>query len=222
MPAQRTTVLGRDRAARRLDAAHAAALDDEPGRLASSRTPARRPPRPPRGPSPRRRGRAFAIPSRSTQQAADDPVGVDERDALGDLGRRQQRRVEAVAARAAVAAVELGPPLLGRRDLDAADRVVAGQPVELEAGQQVDRRPRELGHRVRRVELEDEPGRVRRRAAGLPQRALVDDHEVGPSPRAARWWTTLAPTMPAPTITARALDGRVSLVAAAVASLMAN
>ena len=41
-------------------------------------------------------------------------------------------------------------------------------------------------------------------------------------PSRARWWTTLAPTMPAPTITARALDGRVSLVAAAVASLMAN
>ena len=95
--------------------------------------------------------------------------------------RREQLGVEPVAERAAVAAVELVPALLGRRDLDAADRVEAGQPVELERLSSVDRRPRELRHRVRRVELEHEPRRVRRRAAGLPQRALVDDHDVGPA-----------------------------------------
>ena len=42
-------------------------------------------------------------------------------------------------------------------------------------------------------------------------------------PSRARWWTTLAPTMPAPTITALAEDGmRSGVVVAAVVSLMAN
>jgi DNA-binding GntR family transcriptional regulator len=172
--------LGADRAERRLHAAHAAALDDEPGRLAAAERPqpARR-----GGRAAHRLGAADRLgdPVVGDEQPAEDAVGVDERDALADLGRSEQRGVQPEAERAAVAARELGPALLGRRDLDAADRVEARQPVELERAEQRARGLRELRHRRRRVELEDEPGGVRRRAARLPQRPLVDHHQVGPA-----------------------------------------
>ena len=45
----------------------------------------------------------------------------------------------------------------------------------------VDRPLRQARHRPRRVVLEDQPRRVRGRAAGLEQRALVDDHDLVPA-----------------------------------------
>jgi hypothetical protein len=44
-----------------------------------------------------------------------------------------------------------------------------------------DRPLRQPRHRARRVVLEDQAGRVRRRAAGLEQRPLVDDDDVLPA-----------------------------------------
>jgi hypothetical protein len=46
---------------------------------------------------------------------------------------------------------------------------------------QLDRLLGEQRHRARRVVLEHEARRVRRRAARLPERALVDEHDVGAS-----------------------------------------
>ena len=127
-------VLGRDRAVRRLDAAHASALDADTGRLGSRRRPAARPPR----------SHARAIASAARTRLARCRRRSTKRPPMIRSGSRSGMRsatsppassssaVEPVAERAAVAAVELCPPLLGRRDLDSADRVVARQPVELE------------------------------------------------------------------------------------------
>jgi hypothetical protein len=88
------------------------------------------------------------------------------------LGRQPERQ------RPPVAPVQLVPALGSGGDLDAPDGVEARHAVELEAGEQTDRLLREAGHRVRRVVLEDQSRRVRRRAAGLPQRALIENDDV--------------------------------------------
>ena len=103
-------------------------------------------------------------------QAAEDRLLIDQPQQLGDLRGVEQPRVEPEAARPRPAAVELGPALLGGGDLDAAHGMEGVQRGEL-----LDRPLRQARHRARRVVLEDQPGRVRGRAAGLPQRPLVDD-----------------------------------------------
>ena len=109
-------------------------------------------------------------------QAAQDGLRIEQRQRVGDLRGVEQPRLEAEAARPRPAAVELGPALVGRGDLDAAHRVEGA-----ERGELLDRPLRQARHRARRVVLEDQPGRVRGRAAGLEQRALVDDHDLLPA-----------------------------------------
>ena len=65
--------------------------------------------------------------------------------------------------------------------IDPADPVPARLPVHLELAEQRHGVAGHRGHHVRRVELEDQPRRVRRRAAGLQQRPLVDEDDVGPA-----------------------------------------
>ena len=103
-------------------------------------------------------------------------VGIDQRHELGDLRGVEQLRLEAVAARPRPAAVEFGPALVGGGDLDAPDRVEGAERREL-----LDRPLRQARHRARRVVLEDQPRRVRGRAAGLEERSLVDDHDLVPA-----------------------------------------
>jgi hypothetical protein len=107
-------------------------------------------------------------------EAAEDPLRVDQRDVLAHLLGRQQLRRQPEGHRAPEPAVQLLPALGRRRDLDPADAVEAP-----ELAEQLDRLLREPRHRARRVVLEHESRRVGRRAARLPQRALVDEHDVG-------------------------------------------
>ena len=109
-------------------------------------------------------------------EAAEDDLLVDVRHELLHLRRRQQLRRLAPRDRRGDAPVELLQPLLRPRDLDpAADRVHA----ELDV--LVRRVPRERGHLLRVVDGEDEVGGVPGRAAGVRQRALVEQHEVAPA-----------------------------------------
>ena len=78
-----------------------------------------------------------------------------------------------------MAAQKLVVPLAGGGDLEAADRVEARQAVVLERAEQRDGVLRQPGHRARAAELEDEARGVRGRAARLPERTLVDEHDVG-------------------------------------------
>jgi hypothetical protein len=165
-------VLGADGAERRLDAGRAATLDDEAGDLAVAE----------RGdrvmPAQRLRGPyGLGDPVVGHVQAAEDRLLVDEPQQPGDLRGVEQPRLEPEAARARPAAVELGPALLGGGDLDAAHRMEGVQ-----RGQLLHRPLRQARHRARRVVLEHEPRRVGGRAAGLPQRALVDDDDLLPAP----------------------------------------
>jgi hypothetical protein len=170
-------VIGLDRAPRGLHAAHAAALGAQAGHLAP-------PERPDAGlPAQRlRRAQRLADAVVGDVQAAQDALRVDERQPPRDLLRAQQLRLQAEGEAAPVAALQLLPALPGGGDLDAAHRVVAGQPVELERRVQRDRAPRETCHRRRRVDLEHEAGGVRGRPAGLPERPLLDDDDVAPAP----------------------------------------
>ncbi len=81
----------------------------------------------------------------------------------------------------ALLAVQVGEPLRGGGDLQAADLVEAPRAVDVDALELLDGVARELGHRLGRVGLEHQPGRVRGGAAGERQRPLVDDGDAGPS-----------------------------------------
>jgi hypothetical protein len=172
-------VLGANRALRRLDRPHASPLDADIGHVATAegqdsglgRTAGER------------LGGPYALADAvgGDEEAADDPVRIEQRYALANRRRIEQLGVEPVGERPAVAAVELLPPLLGGRDLDSPDLVITRPAIELEPSVEVNRPLRELGHRPRGVQLEHQPGGVRGRPAGLPERALLDHDHVLPS-----------------------------------------
>ena len=84
---------------------------------------------------------------------------------------------------AAVAAQKLVVALGAGGELEAADRVEARQAVVLERPEQRDGGLCQPGHRARAAELEDEARGVRRGAARLPERTLVDEHDVAAAER---------------------------------------
>ena len=112
---------------------------------------------------------------------AEDGVAVDERPQAGGLVRVDHPALDAPRLGEPLPTMELAEPVLGQRELEAADLVEAPLPVELERARLLDRVPRELGHGLGTVGLEHEPGRMRRRAAGREQRPLLDDDDVRPA-----------------------------------------
>ena len=72
--------------------------------------------------------------------------------------------------------MELLHPLLGTRDLEPARRDVG-----VELGVLPDAVEREERHLLRVVDREDEVRGVAGRAPGIRQRALVEEHDVGPT-----------------------------------------
>ena len=124
---------------------------------------------------------------RAGTERIDDPDGrrveapeedrlVDERHELLDLGRGDEPgRLDAPSLRRCHPAAQLLHPLLGARDLDAAALGVDAHLVVL---------PRafrgEVRHLLRVVDGEDEVRGVAGRAAGVRQRALVEQHDVCP------------------------------------------
>ena len=109
-------------------------------------------------------------------EAAEQDLLVDVRHELLHLRRRQQLRRLAPRDRRGKAPVQLLQALRTARDLDpAADRVDA----ELDV--LVDRVARQRGDLLRVVDREDEVGRMARGAAGVRQRALVEQDEIAPA-----------------------------------------
>ena len=109
-------------------------------------------------------------------EPAEQHVGVDERDELLDLLRGEQAGVDAPGLGRGHPAPELLEPRFLAGDLDAAARRVDPELDVLALALQ-----REQRHLLVVVGREDEVGRVPRRATGVGQRALVDEHEVGPA-----------------------------------------
>ncbi|HEX5901361.1 MAG TPA: hypothetical protein VFY32_18310 [Solirubrobacteraceae bacterium] len=168
-------MLGPDGAERRLHAGGAATLDQETGDLAVAERRDRVVP-----------AQGLCGPHRlgdpvvGNGQATDDRLLIDQPQQLRELRGIEQPRLQAEAAGPRPGAIELGPPLVRGGDLDAAHRVEGVQCAQL-----LHRPLRQARHRVRRVVLEHEPRRVRRRAAGAPQRPLIDDDDLS-QPRSAR------------------------------------
>jgi hypothetical protein len=73
-------------------------------------------------------------------------------------------------------AMQIGPALGGRGDLESPDRIEG-----VEGGELLDGIGGELGHGLGGIRLEDQPWRMRRRAARGEQRSAVEDRHVGPS-----------------------------------------
>ena len=160
-----------DPPARRLDGADLPALELEAGDLG---VPEGLHPRRDRGARHRLRGLdGLGDAVGGDVEAADDPLRVDQRHERPDLLGREQRGGQPEGLRTAVAPVQLLPAGGGRGHLDAADGLERAERAE-----ELDRLLGEQRHRRRRVVLEDEARRVRRRASGLPQRALVEQHDV--------------------------------------------
>ena len=180
MPARADDDVGRDLAPVRDDPPDATAVGRMPVTVCSPRNRA-----PPLGrtaglglagarrPWPARRSGRGSRPAPRRDRAA--ATGGDR------LVRIDQPAVDAPRGRPPVAPVKVDQALRGHRDLEAADLAEAPLPVELERRELLDGVARELGHRLRPVGLEDEPGSVRGRAAGGEQRTLVHDRDVRPA-----------------------------------------
>ena len=95
---------------------------------------------------------------------------------LISAGVTSERRLDAPRLRRRHPAPELLHPLLGAGDLDAA---ALGEDVELAVLARA--LGRERRHLLRVVDREDEVRRVSGRAAGVRQRPLVEEHDVGPA-----------------------------------------
>ena len=107
-----------------------------------------------------------------------DPGRIHQRDPPGHLLRGEQMRLDAPRRRQPVPALQIGPAFGRRRHLDAAHRVEAGGAAVPELPVLLDAVAGQPTHRLRRVGLEDQAGRVRRGAAGSEQRPLVDDQDA--------------------------------------------
>jgi hypothetical protein len=113
------------------------------------------------------------------QVGAEDRRGIQERDPPRGLLRGEELGVlDAVGARPAAAAMQLGHPLSGGGDLDPPDPVPGGLAVHLEVRVEPDRVLRDPAHRPRAVRLEHQARRVRRGTARLEQRTLIDHEDV--------------------------------------------
>ena len=113
--------------------------------------------------------------------AAQHHVAIEQRPRGDRLVRVEQAAFDAPRGRPVVAPVKVDQALRGQRDLEATDLAEAPLSIELERRELLDGVPRELGHRLRPVGLEDEARGVRRRAAGREQAALVHDRDVRPA-----------------------------------------
>ena len=123
---------------------------------------------------------AFAMPSRRDAVRAQDVLGVQQRRPLRGLRRGQQlRALDAVGAREALPALQVLDALGRRRDLERTDPVPAGLAVQVEAVIERDRVLRDPAHRAGAVRLEDQARGVRGGSAGLEERALIEDQDVG-------------------------------------------
>ena len=78
-------------------------------------------------------------------------------------------------------ALQVGESLRRPGDFQAAHWLGAWLTVELELRPQVHGVAGEVCHGLGRIDLKDQAGRVRRGAAGLEERALLDDYDVPPS-----------------------------------------
>ena len=113
-------------------------------------------------------------------QRPQDAVG-EQGDQRPGLARAEQVGLEAPARSVAVSALEVGEPLGGPRHLQTAHAAGAGLAVQLQPGEEVHRAAGEGGHRLRGVDLEDQPRRVGGGPAGLEEGPLLEDGDVPPS-----------------------------------------
>ena len=113
-------------------------------------------------------------------EGAEDTVG-EEGEAGARLFRVEQVAFDAPGEAVALLSFQVDEAFGGPGYLEAADRFGAGLAVELHACPELDGAARESGHGLGGVDLEDEAGRVGGRAAGLEERALVDDDDFAPA-----------------------------------------
>ena len=113
---------------------------------------------------------------RGAVEAPEDDLLVDEGDELLDLGGAEELGVDSPGAGAGHAALQFLPALLGAGDLDA-----AGVDAALYIAVLVRRLHAEEGHLLVVVDREDEVGGVAGGAAGVGERALVEEDHVLPS-----------------------------------------
>jgi hypothetical protein len=93
-------------------------------------------------------------------QPAEHDVAVEQRVQLHALVGAHHPGLDAPRGEPAAAAVQLGEPLRGERDLQPTDLQVAGLPVQLERAELLDGVAGQLGHGLGRVGLEHQPRRV--------------------------------------------------------------
>ncbi len=110
----------------------------------------------------------------------DDGVAIDERPQRRRLVGVDHPAGEAPRFGEVAPSVDLGQTFRRQSELQAADRVQTPPTVERQGPRLLDRIHGEFGHRLRRIGLEDDPGRVRGGPAGLVQRPLFDNRHVRP------------------------------------------
>ena len=159
-------------------------------------------PRSPGAPGPRQRGRPWRGRRSGRDSRRARPRGRASGQVPTHLVGVEEAALDAPRLRQPVAPPQLEEPFGRQRDLEAADLPEAPLPVELERAELLDGVAGELGHRLRAVGLEDEPGGVGRGPAGGEQRALVET-VTSVQPRDASSSASEHPTMPAPMITTR-------------------
>ena len=120
-------------------------------------------------------------PVRGHVIGSEDLRPVDERPQPGGLVRVDDATLQSPGLGEVAATMQLGDPLRRQRQLQTADRVETPRPIELEARRLRDGVLGEALHRLRRIGLEDDPGRMAARPAGLEQPPLLDDRHIGPA-----------------------------------------
>ena len=113
-------------------------------------------------------------------ERAEDSVG-EEWEAGACFVGGEQVAFHAPGEAVAVLAFEVGEALGRPGDFHAADLAGARFAIEHHLGPEIDAMACELGHGFGCVDLEDEARRVRSGAAGLEERALIDDDDLVPS-----------------------------------------
>ena len=103
-----------------------------------------------------------------------------QREKVARLGGAQNVRLDAPATAVPSLSFQIGEPFRRPGHLQAAHGLGARNAVELQPRPQVDGVASKARHRLRGVDLEDEARSVGRGAAGLEERALVDDDDVPP------------------------------------------
>ena len=114
---------------------------------------------------------------------AQHDLAVEERPGGHGLVGVEQPAGDAPRLRQPVAPPQVEQPFRRERDLEPAHLPEAPLPVEFQRAELLDGVTGELGHGLRAVGLEDEPGGMRGRPAGREQAALVEHRDVGPAAR---------------------------------------